>query len=147
MVEAGAVADARAASTIEKARLRCRTKYVRMNTKTEARRASKSVMMTTLIPFFLRTSNRKNWPVENAIKARAMSGRKSMPLMIVEGIRLRQYGPIKMPAVMYAVTFGRRSFLVIRVIKKPSRRIVEIEITATEAEEPVISIFSIQDIF
>ena len=100
MVEAGAVVAASAASTIENARFSLKTKKVRIKTRSEARSASKSVMTTTLRPFFLRMSNLKNCPVEKAMKASAMSGKNSVPSIIGLGTRLRQNGPIKIPATI-----------------------------------------------
>jgi hypothetical protein len=69
------------------------------------------------------------------MKASAMSGKNSVPSIIGLGTRLRQNGPIKIPATIYAVTFGRRSRFVSLVIKKPERRIIEIEMMAAETEE------------
>lgn len=135
MVEAGAVAEESAARTTEKAKFKCRMKYVKMNTTKEAIKASKSVMTTTFIPFFFKTSKRKNSPVENAIKARAISGRNSMPVITEAGIRFKQKGPMRIPVKMYAVTFGRRSFFVIRVIKNPKKSIMETEIMTVATEE------------
>ena len=40
---------------------------------------SSNVITTTLPPFFRRADTRKNSPVLNAIKARAISGRKAVP--------------------------------------------------------------------
>ena len=90
MVEAGAVAEASAASMIEKGRLIPRKKKVAIKTKTEARTASRTVMITTRIPFFLSVSMRKNSPVEKAMKASAMSDRKSIPVMTLSGTTWRQ---------------------------------------------------------
>ena len=79
IVDAGAVAEARAASTMENARSSRRMKYVRIKMNTEARTASKTVIQTTFIPLFFRTESLKNSPVENAMKASAISERKSVP--------------------------------------------------------------------
>ena len=98
IVEAGAVAEASAASTTENASSSRSTKYVRIKTKTEAKTASNSVIHTTLIPLFFRTESLKNSPVENAMNASAMSDRKSVPSMMRCGTMFRQYGPIRMPA-------------------------------------------------
>ena len=68
------------------------------------------------------------------MKASAMSGKNSVLSIIGFGTRFRQNGPIKIPATMYAVTFGSLSRLVTRVIKKPDMRIIEIEIIAAETE-------------
>ena len=100
MVEAGAVAEASAARTIENARSRCRIKNVRMNTRTEASTASKMVIQTTRTPLRFKTSSLKNSPVENAINASAMSERKSVPSMMLCGTSLRQYGPIRIPVTI-----------------------------------------------
>ena len=89
IVEAGAVAEASAASTIENARSSQSTKYVRIKIKTEARTASRIVIQTTFMPFLFRMSSLKNSPVENAMKASAISERKSVPSMIRCGTRFR----------------------------------------------------------
>ena len=127
IVEAGAVAEASAASTTENASSRCSTKYVSTNTSTDASTASNTVIHTTRIPLRLSTSSLKNSPVENAMNASAMSDRKSVPSMIRCGTRSRQYGPSRMPARIYAVTFGSRSSFVSRVIKKPEKSISAME--------------------
>ena len=127
IVEAGAVADASAASTMENARFIPRIKYVTTNTAREAMNASKIVSTTIFIPFFLRVEKRKNSPVLNAMNARAISERKSILSMTVTGIRSMQYGPIRIPVSMYAVTFGRWKRFVILVIAKPRKSISAIE--------------------
>ena len=48
---------------------------------------SKSVITNTLPPFFFRTENLKNSPILNAIKASAISDKKSIPLIIFEGTK------------------------------------------------------------
>ena len=69
-----------------------------MNTATEARQASSTVMTITFAPFRRSTSTLKNSPALNAINASATSERKSVPSMMVCGITFKQHGPIKMPA-------------------------------------------------
>ena len=100
MVEAGAVAEASAASTTEKASSSRKTKKVRTNTKADAANASSRVIQTTFMPLFFRTESLKNSPVEKAMKASAMSDRKSVPSMMRCGTRSRQYGPMRMPAMI-----------------------------------------------
>ena len=53
------------------------------NTAAEASRDSATVTTTTRRPFFFRVENWKNSPVLKAMKARATSGRKSMPSITV----------------------------------------------------------------
>ena len=100
MVEAGAVAAASAESTTEKANGRCRMLTHRIITRIVARKASASVIRMTRIPFLRSVSSRKNSPVEKAMKASAISGRKSMPETIVSGTRFRQKGPMMIPATI-----------------------------------------------
>ena len=97
IVDAGAVAEANAARTIEKARFKCNIQKESMNTNTEAASASASVITTTFPMLFFSFENLKNSPVLNAIKARAISARNSVPLMMFCGTRSRQKGPIKIP--------------------------------------------------
>ena len=100
IVEAGAVAEASAASTTENDSGRRSTQNVSTNTSTEASVASKTVIQTTFQPFFFSTDSLKNSPVENAMKASATSDKKSIPSMMRCGTRPRQYGPRRMPATM-----------------------------------------------
>ena len=65
---------------------------------TEARTASKTVIQTTFMPLFFKTGSLKNSPVENAMNARAISERKSVPSMIRCGTRFSTYGPMRIPA-------------------------------------------------
>ena len=97
-VDAGAVAEASAASTAQNARSSPSTKYVSTNTKIEAMHASRSVMTITPRPLFLSVESLKNSPTLNAMNASATSERKSVPSMMVCGITFKQHGPIKMPA-------------------------------------------------
>ena len=127
-VEAGAVAEASAPSTSEKLISSPRIKNDTMKTMTDARHASSTVITTTFAPFFLSVEKRKNSPVLNAINARAMSFKKSMPSTIFSGTRWSTYGPSRTPDSMYAVTFGSRSRFVMRVIAKPVISISAIEI-------------------
>ena len=71
-MDAGAVAEANAARTIEKARFKCNIQKESMNTNTEAASASASVITTTFPMLFFSFDNLKNSPVLNAIKARAI---------------------------------------------------------------------------
>ena len=100
IVEAGAVAAASDASTIENARLIFNAKYMTKNTRIEASNASKTVMTMFLPPFFLRVESLKNSPVLNAINASAISARKLIPCTTPVGMILRQYGPMIMPATI-----------------------------------------------
>ena len=61
-----------------------------MNTSTEARHASMTVMIITLAPLFFRVENLKNSPVLKAMKASAISAIKLMPLTTLPGTRFRQ---------------------------------------------------------
>ena len=88
-VEAGAVAAARAAKTIEKARLSRNITNITINTRKEAINDSNTVIMTTLIPFFFKTENLKNSPVLKAIKANAISDKKSILLTMFSGIKFK----------------------------------------------------------
>ena len=90
IVEAGAVAEASAASTTENDSGRCSTQNVSTNTSTEASVASKTVIQTTFQPFFFSTDSLKNSPVENVMKASATSDKKSIPSMMRCGTRPRQ---------------------------------------------------------
>ena len=132
-VDAGAVAEASAPSTSEKLISSPRMKNDTMKTITDARHASSTVITTTFPPFFLRVEKRKNSPVLNAMNARAISFRKSIPSTMSCGTRFNTYGPSKTPESMYAVTLGSRSRFVMRVIAKPviSIRATEIMIPAT----------------
>ena len=86
-VDAGAVAEASAPSTSEKLISSPRMKNDTMKTITDARHASSTVITTTFPPFFLRVEKRKNSPVLNAMNARAISFRKSIPSTIFCGTR------------------------------------------------------------
>ena len=84
----------------------------------------------------LNEENLKNSPAENAINASAMSDTNAEPSITFCGTAFKQNGPIKMPATMYAVTFGNFKSLVRRVIKNPAIRIIPIDkITADTGEE------------
>ena len=72
-----------------------------------ARSASNMVMTITFALFCFITESLKYSPDENAMNARAMSERNSMPSMTVLGTRSRQKLPRRTPARIYAVTFGR----------------------------------------
>ena len=61
------------------------------------------------------------------INASAISDRNAVPSIIFCGIRFNTYGPIKIPVTIYAVTFGKRNFLVILVIKNPKNNISAID--------------------
>ena len=135
IVEAGAVAVASAPSTTEKGKDRPSTRKQARKTRIAAPTDSSTVMVITLAPFFFRAERRKNSPVLKAMKARAISGRKPMPSTTRGGIRFRQKGPIRIPPTIYAVTFGRRSFLVTRVIRKPTASIRAMAIIVTATEE------------
>ena len=99
MVEAGAVALARAASTTQKGRFSPSRNRVTPNTTSEAAQASAMVTQTTFQPFLRRVSSLKNSPALKAMKQRARSARKSVFSIMGWGIRFRQQGPIRMPAV------------------------------------------------
>ena len=97
IVEAGAVAVARAPSTTEKAKLRPSTRWHTRKTRSAAPQDSSTVIVITLPPFFFSEDRRKNSPVLKAMKARAISGRKEVPSTMEAGSRFRQKGPAKMP--------------------------------------------------
>ena len=59
MVEAGAVAEASAANTIENARFRCKIQNASTKTKTEASNASASVITMTFPALFVNLENLK----------------------------------------------------------------------------------------
>ena len=99
-VDAGAVVDARAESTMEKAGSRCRIGHASTNTAAEAVHASRTVMTSTRIPFLRSAENLKNSPVLKAMKASAISGRNCVPSMKDSGIRLKKNGPMRIPATM-----------------------------------------------
>ena len=86
--------------------------------------------------FFFNVDNLKNSPVLNAINAKAISGRNAIPCITFWGIKLRQYGPMRIPVMMYAVTLGSFNFFVILVIKKARNNIkaIEMMIAATSLE-------------
>ena len=93
--------------------------------------ASARVIITTFPALFFSFENLKNSPVLNAINARAISARNSVPVIIVCGIKFKQNGPIRIPVTIYAVTLGNFNFFVIRVIKKPQSSIIAIAIMIT----------------
>ena len=86
------------------------------------------------VRYCLNVESLKNSPVLKAMKARAISERKSIPSMTVAGTRFKQNGPIRMPTTMYAVTFGSRSRFVNRVIEKPKNSIKAMEIITVATE-------------
>lgn len=135
MVEAGAVAAAREARTIENAKLSLSTRKLRTKISADAKNASARVMTKTFIPFFFNAESLKYSPVEKAMNARAISERKSMPSITFEGIRSKQNGPISIPVMIYAVTLGSLSFLVMRVSKNPTSSIMDTEIIITAPGE------------
>ena len=53
--------------------------------------------------------------------------------MMFPGTISRQYGPSRIPARMYPVTFGSLNFLVIRVIRYPANSIRAVVIITTDA--------------
>ena len=109
IVEAGAVAEARAAKTSENAKSIPITKCIKIKVKTDEVKASKSVRTTTFKPFFLIVESLKNSPTLKAIKARAIFEIKlndckiltlPAPTVVPFGISLRQYGPKITPVKM-----------------------------------------------
>ena len=137
IVDAGAVAEARAARTTEKAKSSLSTKNEAINTNTDAAQASSTVITKTFAPLPLRAFNLKNWLVLNAINARATFGRKVVYSTTTPGTRLRQYGPMRIPVTMYAVTFGSLRSFVILVSAKPNSSIIATVIIPTLAGEPL----------
>ena len=93
---------------------------------------SNTVITKTFPLFCLKTSSLKYSPDENAINARAISERKSIPSTTVCGTRFRQKLPRSTPASIYAVTFGRCRCFVILVAAKPVKNMRATEIM-TEA--------------
>ena len=87
-VDAGAVAAASADKTIEKAKFIFKIKNITIKINKDAIKDSKIVITITLLPFFFKIENLKNSPVLNAIKAKAISERKSIPITIVSGTKL-----------------------------------------------------------
>ena len=71
-----------------------------MNTKKDAIKASKTVIITTFPTLFFNLENLKNSPVLKAINASAISARNSVPSIIFWGIKFKQKGPIKIPVIM-----------------------------------------------
>ena len=140
-VDAGAVAEASAASTREKEKLSLNIEYDTRKTSTEARQASNNVITITLIPFFFSVSKRKNSPVPKAIKANAISERKSIPEITFSGTNPKQYGPKRIPVIIYAVTFGSRSFLVSLVTANPQNSMSATEIMSDAEEETLPNVF------
>ena len=137
-VDAGAVAEAKAKAdnTNENTIPSRKIKYKSTNTAKEAANASNTVMIASCLPLPLNEENLKNSPAENAINASAMSDTNAEPSITFCGTAFKQNGPIKMPATMYAVTFGNFKSLVRRVIKNPAIRIIPIDkITADTGEE------------
>ena len=65
------------------------------------------------------------------MNARAISEMKSVPAITVSGTRSKQNGPIRIPAIMYAVTLGSLKSLVILVSAKPAKSIIDITIITT----------------
>lgn len=136
-MEAGAVAAAREAKIRAKGLSNLSTLQETKKTRREANRDSKRVIITTITPFFFRVSKRKNSPVLKAIKASAISAIKSIPSMIEDGITLREKGPRRIPARIYAVTFGNLIFFVNLVNKKPEKSIKEIEAIILDTESVI----------
>ena len=128
IVDAGAVADASALNTKENGKDKPKIKNVRINTNIEATSDSNMVMIIVLLPLFFNTSNLKNSPVLKAINANAISAIKSIPDMMEDGIKLKQNGPINIPATIYAVTLGSFSLFVILVKANPMNNINPTEI-------------------
>ena len=93
------------------------------------------------LSFFFKVDTLKNSPTPKAIKASEISERKDIPETTESGTRSKAYGPIRMPAAIYAVTFGSRKRFVTRVRAKPKNSISATErITgATEDRAPTAS--------
>ena len=98
IVDAGAVALARAARRIENVNESFKIKKLKTKINSEAINASNIVITITFAPFFFNTSSLKNSPVEKAMKARAISDRNDVPSMTVSGIKFKTNGPIIIPA-------------------------------------------------
>ena len=67
---------------------------------------SSAAINKDLSPFFLNDENLNYSPIQKEMSAKAMSARKSVPWIMPFGMRSRKYGPISIPVIMYAVTFG-----------------------------------------
>ena len=122
-IDEGAVAAASAARTMAYATGSPRAARHRANTSPPQAVVSTRTMTRTRRPVFFSFSARKNSPAPKAMRARAISARKSVRWMIWPGIRARQSGPIRMPMRIYAVTFGSRTSFVSRVMAKPPKSI------------------------
>ena len=135
-MEAGAVAEAKAERTNENTIPSRKIKYRSTNTARDAANASHTVITISCLPFPLNEENLKNSPAENAIKASATSDTNAEPSITFCGTALKQNGPIKTPATIYAVTFGNFKILVRRVIKNPDISMIPIDkITADTGDE------------
>ena len=58
-----------------------------------------------------------------------------MPSITLAGTKSKQYGPITIPAIIYAVTLGNFNSLVIRVKRKPNSNIRVTDIMTTDTYE------------
>ena len=134
-VEVGAVAAASADNTMQRTRSRRRIAKVRMKTSREAHNASQTVITTVLTAFFLRILILKNSPTLKAMNASAISEMKSVPAITVSGIRSRQQGPMMIPTVIYAVTFGNLKSCVSLVIANPQKSIIATDMITIDVFE------------
>ena len=125
MVLAGAVAVAMAPSISAKSQFKRNMNFRRKVTSTPAARASLMVITMILLPVRISTSFLKNFPTPKAMNASARSLIKLMPPIIFRGIKLSPQGPIRIPARIYPLTFGMFRVLVIRVMIKPEKRMME----------------------
>lgn len=125
MVDAGAVAEEMAPSRRQKGRGRRNTSSMAAVTAPKAARASSSVMTMTLAPVSFSFSSLKYRPTPKAMKASAISVTKSIPSITLPGTRPRTYGPTAMPARIYPVTLGSRSFWVSLVARNPARSMMD----------------------
>ena len=88
--------------------------------------------------------NLKNSPVLNAINAKAISERNSVPFTTVFGTASRQKGPKRIPVIIYAVTFGSFKSFVSRVMAKPQNSIRAMVIIAIAAGDCIPKVFCIK---
>ena len=70
------------------------------------------------------------------MNASATSGRNDVYSTTTSGTRFRQYGPMSIPVMIYAVTFGSLRSLVILVSAKPNSSIKATVIIPTLTGEP-----------
>ncbi len=125
IVLAGAVAVAIAPRINAKPQSSLNSTFSTSVTSTPAVSASLTVITMIFRPVFISTSFLKNLPTPNAINASATSLMNPISSMICSGIKFRQYGPIRIPARIYPLTFGIFSVFVSLVMINPANKIME----------------------